>query len=50
MINVPALHGMRLPSRQELESYLVRNFSDPEGAICITLDHDILTVRRSAMS
>ncbi|MDQ4104942.1 MAG: class I SAM-dependent methyltransferase [Actinomycetota bacterium] len=50
MINVPALRGMRLPSRQELESYVVRNFSDPERAICITLNHDILTVRRSAMS
>ena len=47
MINVPALRSRRLPSRQELESYVVRNFSNPEGAICITHSHDILTVRRS---
>jgi trans-aconitate methyltransferase len=50
MINVPALRSRRLPSRQELESYVVRNFSDPQGAICITHTHDILTVRRSPMS
>jgi SAM-dependent methyltransferase len=50
MINVPALRSRRLPSRQELESYVVRNFSDPEGAICITYTHDILTVRRSPVS
>lgn len=50
MINVPSLRSMRLPSRQELESYVVQHFSDPEGAICITHSHDILTVRRSSMS
>ncbi len=50
MINFPALRSSRLPSRQELESYVVRNFSDPEGAICITHTHDILTIRRSPMS
>lgn len=50
MINVPALRSRRLPSRQVLESYLARNFSDPDGAICITHTHDILTVRRSPMS
>lgn len=50
MINVPALRSRHLPSRQELESYVVRNFSDHEGAICITHTHDILTVRRSPMS
>jgi SAM-dependent methyltransferase len=46
MINVPALRSRRLPSRQELETYVVRNFSDPEGAICISHTHDILTIRR----
>lgn len=50
MINVPALRSMRLPSRQELETYVVQHFSDPEGAICITHSHDILAVRRSSMS
>jgi SAM-dependent methyltransferase len=49
MINVPALRSRSLPSRQELESYVVRNFS-AEGTICITHTHDILTVRRSSMS
>jgi Methyltransferase domain len=47
MINVPALRSRRLPRRQELQSYVVRNFSDPEGAICITHTHDILTVHRA---
>jgi SAM-dependent methyltransferase len=50
MINVPALRRRRLPSRQELETYVVRNFSDPQGAICISHTHDILTIRRSLMS
>jgi trans-aconitate methyltransferase len=49
MINVPALRSRSLPSRQELESYVVRHFS-AEGTICITHTHDILTVRRSSMS
>jgi trans-aconitate methyltransferase len=47
MINVPALRSRRLLSRQELESYVVRNFSAPDGTICITHTHDILTVHRS---
>lgn len=50
MINVPALRSRRRPSRQKLVSYVVENFSDPEGAICIAHTHDILTVRRAPMA
>jgi SAM-dependent methyltransferase len=50
MINLPALRSRHRPSRQELVGYVVRNFSDPEGAIYIAHTHDILTVRRAPIA
>ncbi|MGK5629332.1 class I SAM-dependent methyltransferase [Streptomyces sp. URMC 123] len=35
------------PARRELEAYVRRHFTDPEGGFTIAHDHDILRVRRA---